>query len=108
MRPLFYPATKNKEIHLMSVVGKSALVDAIATDTGLPKKTVATVVDALTREIITSVADNGTRVRLPGLGTFELVETPARTGRNPRTGEPMVINAKRRLRFRGAAGALAD
>ena len=92
----------------MNTVGKSALVDAIATETDLPKKTVATVVDALTQQITGAVGDNGTRVRLPGLGTFEVVETPARTGRNPRTGEPMTIEAKRRLKFRAAAGALAD
>ncbi len=92
----------------MNTIGKSALVDAIATETGLPKKTVATVVEVLTRKITDAVGDNGTRVRLPGLGTFEAVETPARTGRNPRTGEPMAIDAKRRLRFRAAAGALAD
>jgi DNA-binding protein HU-beta len=92
----------------MTVIGKSVLVDAIATETGLPKKTVASVMDALTREITDAVGENGTRVRLPGLGTFEAVETPARTGRNPRTGEPMPISAKRRLRFRAAAGALTD
>jgi hypothetical protein len=32
----------------MNTIGKSTLVDAITTETGLPKKTVATVVDALT------------------------------------------------------------
>jgi DNA-binding protein HU-beta len=62
----------------------------------------------LTQQITSTVGDNSTRVRLPGLGTFEVVETPARTGRNPRTGEPMAIEAKRRLKFRAAAGVLAD
>ena len=92
----------------MTIVGKSALVDAIAEETGLAKKTVATVVDALTREITDAVGKNGARVRLAGLGTFDVVERAARTGRHPRTGEPMTIAAKRRLRFRAAAGALAD
>ena len=49
----------------------------------------------------------GDRVRIPGLGTFALKETPARAGRNPRTGEPAAILARQKLRFRPAKSRLA-
>lgn len=41
----------------------------------------------------------GEEVRLPGLGTFRGVERKARTGRNPRTGEPVEIPAARGVKF---------
>ena len=33
----------------------------------------------------------GDSIQLPGIGTFKVVERAARTGRNPRTGEPINI-----------------
>ena len=42
---------------------------------------------------------NGDKITLPGFGTFKVVETAARTGRNPQTGEPVEIPAKRKIKF---------
>jgi DNA-binding protein HU-beta len=42
---------------------------------------------------------------LPGLGKLVLVQRKKRTGRNPRTGESMVIPAKKVLKFRIAKQA---
>lgn len=42
---------------------------------------------------------NGDKITLPGFGTFKVVETAARTGRNPKTGEPVEIPAKRKVKF---------
>ncbi|MDG4595514.1 MAG: HU family DNA-binding protein [Candidatus Contendobacter sp.] len=42
----------------------------------------------------------GEPVHLKGLGRFEVVATPARSGRNPKTGEPHLIPAGRRVKFR--------
>lgn len=42
---------------------------------------------------------------LPGLGKLVLVQRKKRTGRNPRTGETMVIPAKKVLKFRIAKQA---
>ncbi|MBI1391796.1 MAG: DNA-binding protein HU [Alphaproteobacteria bacterium] len=41
------------------------------------------------------------------LGTFTIAERPARTGRNPRTGEPLQIEASKALRFKPAASLKA-
>ena len=48
---------------------------------------------------ITAAVAAGERVTLTGFGTFERVERPARTGRNPRTGDPLVIAASAAPRF---------
>ena len=48
---------------------------------------------------IAAVLVNGGKITLPGFGTFKVVETAARTGRNPQTGEPVEIPAKRKIKF---------
>ncbi|WP_049258875.1 HU family DNA-binding protein [Eikenella corrodens] len=48
---------------------------------------------------IASALVNGDKITLPGFGTFKVVETAARTGRNPQTGEPVEIPAKRKVKF---------
>lgn len=53
----------------------------------------------------------GDRVTLTGFGTFERVERPARTGRNPRTGATLQIPASATPRFRPGSvlrAAVAD
>jgi DNA-binding protein HU-beta len=39
---------------------------------------------------------------MPGLGILQVRETKARTGRNPATGEPIKIPAKKKVAFRVA------
>ena len=61
---------------------------------------------AKARDIVTGLLDGvvaaiarGEEVLLPGLGKFTVKDTAARTGRNPRTGEPMEIAAGRKVSF---------
>ena len=44
----------------------------------------------------------GAKVRLNGLGIFQVRARPARVGRNPATGEPIRIKASRKIAFRPA------
>ncbi len=44
----------------------------------------------------------GARIRVGGLGTFEVRKRPERTGRNPATGEPITIKASKKVAFRAA------
>ncbi|MGF1545139.1 MAG: HU family DNA-binding protein [Parvularculaceae bacterium] len=46
--------------------------------------------------------DDG-RFAIGSLGAFTIVDRPARKGRNPRTGEPIDIDASKALRFKPAA-----
>lgn len=53
----------------------------------------------LVNEIITGLKEHG-RVKITGLGIFESKERKARKGRNPNTGEPVEIPARKRVVFR--------
>lgn len=73
-------------------MNKSELINAIAEKANLTKADAARALDAF----IDSVADalkQGEPVTLIGFGTFTVKERRERQGRNPRTGEPMVIKA---------------
>jgi DNA-binding protein HU-beta len=54
-------------------------------------------VDGVTRHL-----KQGDRVRIGGLGTLEVRQREARTGRNPATGEMMQIAASKKVAFRPA------
>lgn len=41
----------------------------------------------------------GEEVRLPGVGVLKVKTSPARTARNPRTGEPVAVPARNHVRF---------
>lgn len=45
-------------------------------------------------EEITAALERGDRVELRGFGAFSVKTRPARTGRNPRTGEPVAVGEK--------------
>jgi nucleoid DNA-binding protein len=77
---------------------KSAMFQSLAEKTGLTKKQVSGFFDALTDMIRHEMSKKGTGVvTIPGLIKVTRVEKPAtkaRQGRNPQTGEPMMIAAK--------------
>ncbi|MCF8495806.1 MAG: integration host factor subunit beta [Alphaproteobacteria bacterium] len=52
------------------------------------------IVDTIFEEITRALA-SGDRVELRGFGAFSVKEREARTGRNPRTGEKVSVDAKR-------------
>jgi DNA-binding protein HU-beta len=77
---------------------KSQLVVRLAEAGGVTKKQAETVMEALVTTIVGSVK-KGDPVKLPGLGTFRKVQSKARMGRNPQTGEPVKIPARKKVRF---------
>ena len=70
-------------------VTKADLVDQVAQATGLKKKDVKAMVDALVEEALA----NGSKVQLTGFGTFEVRKRKARTGVKPGTKEKIKIPA---------------
>ncbi|MER2520739.1 MAG: HU family DNA-binding protein [Bdellovibrionales bacterium] len=44
----------------------------------------------------------GNRIRIAGLGILQVRKRAARMGRNPQTGEPMPIAAKKKIAFRAS------
>lgn len=83
-------------------MNKGDLVSAVAKKTELPKRQVQAVLNAVLDEIIAALK-KGESVRLAGFGTFAVAERNERTGRNPRTGKPMKIPARKVVRFKPAA-----
>jgi DNA-binding protein HU-beta len=53
-------------------------------------------------ETMTEHLKRGDRIRINGLGTLEVRQREARTGRNPATGEMMQIAASKKVAFRPA------
>ena len=85
---------------------KSELIAAIALNQGVPKITAEGFLNATLAEIERALLA-GQPVTLHGFGTFELKKRDARTGRNPRTGEPVEIAASTTVAFKPAK-ALKD
>ena len=80
-------------------MNKSALIGKISDDAGISKTAASNAVDSLIQGITGSLK-KGQRVTLSGFGTFGVSKRKARTGRNPQTGEPIAIKAKRAVRFK--------
>ncbi|MGP1588340.1 MAG: HU family DNA-binding protein [Oribacterium sp.] len=87
-------------------MNRQDLVAAVARDAELSKKDADAAVKAVFDEIASALAA-GDKVQLIGFGTFDTAERAAREGRNPRTGETMMIEASRSPRFK-AGKALKD
>lgn len=77
---------------------KSQLVQKLADGAGITKKQAGTVLETLVTTTVASVK-KGDPVKIPGLGTFRKVQTKARMGRNPQTGEAIKIPARKKVRF---------
>ncbi len=77
---------------------KSQLVQKLADAASISKKQADTVLQTLVQVTVASVK-KGDPVKIPGLGTFRKVQTKARMGRNPQTGEPIKIPARKKVRF---------
>jgi DNA-binding protein HU-beta len=80
-------------------VTKTELLKQLATDTGLRKKEVENVLQALRTTIQKTMKKEG-KIKLEGLGVFQLKDRKARIGRNPATGATVNIPAKRVVKFR--------
>lgn len=79
-------------------MNKGDLIDAIAQDTGLTKVASERVLDSLTNNA-TKALERGEKVKFIGIGSLKVIRRNARTGRNPRTGQPLQIPAKNVVRY---------
>lgn len=84
----------------MGTVNKGDLIRQIAAD--VPNASavlVKEIVDDLI-EKITAHAEAGSTVAFIGFGKFQVKARPARTGRNPATGQPVDIPESRKITFK--------
>ena len=72
------------------MAGKAEVVDRVAELTGYAKTQVAMTYDLLFEHMGETLAA-GDKVTVPNFGTFQVSERPARSGRNPATGENVMF-----------------
>lgn len=84
-------------------MNKSELIDAVAANADLQKASATRAVEAVMESIVTALKAGDT-VSLVGFGTFTVKARPARTGRNPKTGESINIAATKVPAFKPGKG----
>lgn len=87
-------------------MNKGELVDAIAKEAEISKSEAQAALDSFVENVKKSLK-KGQKVTLVGFGTFSTSKRAARTGRNPQTGKPIKIPAKKVAKFT-AGKALKD
>jgi DNA-binding protein HU-beta len=73
---------------------KMQVVTYLAEEVGITKKQAAAVLSALA-ELAAKIIKKGDKLALPGFVTLKVQNRKARIGRNPQTGEPLKIPAKK-------------
>mgnify|MGYP003829918527 CR=1 FL=1 len=80
-------------------MNKGDLINMIAESASITKaqatSALSAVLDGISHEL-----KAGGKVTLIGFGTFSVSRRDARTGRNPQTGKPITINAKKVVKFK--------
>ncbi|MEI6497712.1 MAG: HU family DNA-binding protein [Actinomycetota bacterium] len=77
---------------------KAELIDEVAKEAGVTKADAERSIAAFF-SVVTKTAKKGDKVAWPGFGSFSTTKSKARTGKNPRTGEPVKIAASTRMKF---------
>jgi len=85
---------------------KDALVNEVAQANGYPRNRSVELIETLL-EIIKSKLGSGEDVLISGFGKFCVKEKRQRRGRNPATGEDMILDARRVVTFK-CSGQLRD
>ena len=83
-------------------MNKAQLIDAIASEAKLTKADAKKALDAFVSSTQKALK-KGDRVALVGFGSFSVSKRNARTGRNPQTGKPITIKAKKVVKFKAGS-----
>ena len=78
---------------------KQELIKAMAAAGEISQNEAKAALDSLIT-VVTQTLAKGEKIELVGFGGFEVRERSARTGRNPKTGEPIQISASKSPAFR--------
>ena len=80
-------------------ITKSSLINAICNNSSLPKQESSSAVESLL-EIIKQTLVSGEDILISGFGKFCLKDKQQRRGRNPQTGDAMMMDARRIVTFK--------
>ena len=84
-------------------MNQAELIAKVAEVSGASKKDVEAILKT-TADVVTNQLREGDAVAFPALGKFTVKDRPARTGRNPKTGEALTIAATTVPTFKAGAG----
>ena len=87
-------------------MNKAELIAAMSEKAELSRKDAEKALKAFT-DVVAEELKKGEKIQMVGFGTFEVSERAARTGRNPQSGEEMVIPASKAPKCK-AGKALKD
>ena len=85
---------------------KALMAGAVWNSVGIPKWRSAELVDTLF-EAIKETLESGENVLISGFGKFSVREKQERRGRNPQSGEPIMLPSRKVVTFK-CAGILKD
>ena len=90
-------------------MNKAELIESVQEALGkdATKRAAEDAVSAVLESIAAGVRKDN-KVQIIGFGTFELKNRAARMGRNPKTGEPMQIQASKSVGFKASAALKAS
>ena len=80
---------------------KAEIVEHIYERVGFSKKEAAEVVESIF-EVIKARLEHGEKVKISGFGNFVINEKRPRKGRNPQTGDEIIISGRRVLTFKAS------
>ena len=81
---------------------KAELVSIVSEKCSFPRQESVQIVDQVF-QILKETLERGEKVKISGFGNFVTREKRPRKGRNPKTGEEMVISGRRVLSFKASA-----
>ena len=84
------------------MASKAEIIEAVSSICNVSKAEAHRAVDA----VFVTITDNLTRgeeVRVTGFGSFTVAQRSARAGRNPKTGEPIQIQASKQPKFKAGS-----
>jgi integration host factor subunit alpha len=80
-------------------VTKDHIINSICNQLDLPKKKASEIIEALL-ELVESTLENGEDVLISGFGKFCVKQKKERKGRNPATGEDLMLGSRRVVTFK--------
>ena len=80
-------------------VTKDHIINSICNELGVPKRKSAELLESLLKLVLKTL-EEGEDVLISGFGKFCVKEKHARKGRNPATGEDLVLGSRRVVTFK--------
>ena len=78
---------------------KNEIINSLYEQLGIPQKECAQITESIF-DIIKEELENGNPVMVSGFGKWTVKSKRKRNGRNPKTGEPLVIDARKVVTFK--------